>query len=143
MRLPIRLPLSCDRCGQPADTIHILPVIGAAERVECACPNPDHDPGGYWVDVDRWDNQVARGRFANVRQHILDSKAGGRRAVALVERRMAAEARALAAVLEASANGRDNARMFYSMSGPDHYDRGFRPSPPNVGNSNDISKHGY
>jgi hypothetical protein len=37
---------SCDQCGQPANTIHLLNDLG---RVMAACPR--HDPGGYWFEL--------------------------------------------------------------------------------------------
>jgi hypothetical protein len=39
----------CDRCGQRATTIHLLPGCVDPETIAAACP--DHDPGGYWFPV--------------------------------------------------------------------------------------------
>ena len=43
----------CDHCSAPANTIHLLPYQGEEpwQRIEAGCPN--HDPGGYWIDLHR------------------------------------------------------------------------------------------
>ncbi len=52
-----KLDYRCDLCGEPANTIHFVPWSGQCDEVLFACP--DHDPGGYWLDLDRfWTNEM-------------------------------------------------------------------------------------
>ena len=44
------LDYRCDLCGGLADTVHWLPYVIDATQCLFACP--DHDPGGYWMNID-------------------------------------------------------------------------------------------
>lgn len=76
------LDIRCDLCRKPADTIHWVPWVGgrAPEKVLFACP--DHDPGGYWLDLKRWFNPSER-----LQEHVA-KKAKGDIAIALYEARI-------------------------------------------------------
>jgi len=73
---------TCDTCGKRADTIHlIIPWVTDAECVEFGCSDkacPQHDPGGYWFDIDRWitggPDFNDHGRPYTMRLHLLDTK---------------------------------------------------------------------
>jgi hypothetical protein len=43
--------LRCDLCGEQADTIHIC---FDDDNIEVVFACPAHDPGGYWIEVQRW-----------------------------------------------------------------------------------------
>ena len=77
--------LKCDECGQEANTIHVLPYVTAPEKVTFACA--EHDPGGYWFRIERWDAPKN-----SMRDHILETKGNGPVVVRLIEERLASTA---------------------------------------------------
>ncbi len=48
-----KLEYLCDLCGAPANTAHWLPwvVVQPEDEQTCVLACPDHDPGGYWMDL--------------------------------------------------------------------------------------------
>jgi hypothetical protein len=78
--------IRCDLCGEKADTVHFLtdgqyPATGGNnENVEAVFACPQHDAGGYHVELDRWFSKEA------IPNHIAQ-KTWGRAALAAIDGR--------------------------------------------------------
>src|SRR4051794_34687040 len=76
--------IRCDLCGKRADTVHFVtdggyPGTGSNdEEVEAVFACPQHDAGGYYMDLDRWFNSKEA-----VPEHIAE-KTWGRAALAAI-----------------------------------------------------------
>jgi hypothetical protein len=80
--------IRCDLCGKKADTVHFLTdgqypgTGGADDQVGAVFACPDHDAGGYHVELARWfDPQEG------LPEHIAE-KTWGQAALAAVDRRI-------------------------------------------------------
>lgn len=63
--------IRCDDCGEPADTVHVLPWTTHVEEVRAACPA--HDPDGYWFPI----ADLAGAGFGEWLTHLARKQAGG------------------------------------------------------------------
>lgn len=76
------LTYTCDHCGAPANTIHFVPWW--SQTVEhCLFACSEHDPGGYWTDLDKWIEPKEHWL-----QHMWDKGENGQKAIALWEERI-------------------------------------------------------
>lgn len=63
--------IRCGSCGEPADTIHLLPWCIKTKAVEAACPG--HDPGGYWFRI----SDCCGDGFGGWLSHLAGKHGGG------------------------------------------------------------------
>lgn len=76
------LDYRCDApgCTAMGNTIHFVPWVTECEAVLFACP--DHDPGGYWTELERWFDPSER-----FPQHVA-GKPGSEHALSLLDARI-------------------------------------------------------